>query len=62
MMACLVFTVNKTLENVKSNYVINPRVAVLGLTFKSNIDDVRESPFMEIVEKLSHEDINLVSF
>jgi UDP-N-acetyl-D-mannosaminuronic acid dehydrogenase len=56
------FTVNKTLEILKSNRIRNPRVAVLGLTFKSNIDDVRESPSMEIVEKLSHEDLNLVSF
>jgi len=56
------FTVNKTLEILKSNHIRNPRVAVLGLTFKSNIDDVRESPSMEIVEKLSHEDVNLVSF
>ena len=56
------FTVNKTLEILKSNHVRNPRVVVLGLTFKSNIDDVRESPSMEIVEKLSHEDVNLVSF
>lgn len=28
------------------------KVAVLGLTYKGNIDDVRESPAMEIVEKL----------
>jgi len=28
------------------------KIAVLGLTYKGNIDDVRESPAMEIVEKL----------
>src|SRR5690606_35416632 len=30
----------------------NSKVAVFGLTYKGNIDDVRESPAMEIVEKL----------
>ncbi|MFC7365192.1 MULTISPECIES: nucleotide sugar dehydrogenase [Bhargavaea] len=30
----------------------NSKVAILGLTYKGNIDDVRESPAMEIVEKL----------
>ena len=30
----------------------NSKVTVLGLTYKGNIDDVRESPAMEIVEKL----------
>ncbi|MGD6942401.1 nucleotide sugar dehydrogenase [Cytobacillus gottheilii] len=29
-----------------------PRVAVFGLTYKGNIDDVRESPALEIVEML----------
>lgn len=56
------FTVDKTLEIIKSNHIKNARVAVLGLTFKANIDDVRESPSMEIVEQLSREDIDLVSF
>jgi UDP-N-acetyl-D-mannosaminuronic acid dehydrogenase len=30
----------------------NPKVAVFGLTYKGNIDDVRESPAIEIVEML----------
>jgi UDP-N-acetyl-D-mannosaminuronic acid dehydrogenase len=29
-----------------------PKIAVLGLTYKGNVDDVRESPALEIVEKL----------
>lgn len=56
------FTVDKTLEILKSHQIDNPRVSVFGLTFKSNIDDVRESPSMEIVEKLSHKSLDLVSF
>lgn len=33
----------------------DPTVAVLGLTFKANIDDVRESPSMTIVDELSRQ-------
>ena len=35
------------------------KIAVLGLTYKGNIDDVRESPAMEIVEKLLEEGYTL---
>ncbi|KAA0955527.1 nucleotide sugar dehydrogenase [Sporosarcina sp. ANT_H38] len=37
----------------------NSKIAVLGLTYKGNIDDVRESPAMEIVEKLLEEGYTL---
>ncbi|MCR8632413.1 nucleotide sugar dehydrogenase [Paenibacillus radicis (ex Xue et al. 2023)] len=37
---------------------VNPRkVAVLGITYKGNIDDVRESPALEILEILQNEGI-----
>jgi len=37
-------------EKIISNR--NAKIAVLGLTYKGNIDDVRESPAMEVVSKL----------
>lgn len=36
--------------------VENPVIAVFGLTYKGNIDDVRESPALEIYEKLAMND------
>jgi UDP-N-acetyl-D-mannosaminuronic acid dehydrogenase len=34
--------------------IANPKIAVFGLTYKGNIDDVRESPAIEIYERLAH--------
>ena len=36
-----------------ANGFSNPRIACLGLAFKPDIDDLRESPSMAIVQKLS---------
>lgn len=38
------------------------RIGVLGLTFKSNTDDVRESASLEIIEKLEAEGATVVAF
>jgi UDP-N-acetyl-D-mannosaminuronic acid dehydrogenase len=32
-----------------------PRIACLGLSFKANVDDLRESPAVEIVHRLAHD-------
>ncbi|GIN64113.1 UDP-N-acetyl-D-mannosamine dehydrogenase [Robertmurraya siralis] len=42
-------------ENVEklTMQLANPKIAVFGLTYKGNIDDVRESPALEIYEKLA---------
>lgn len=37
-----------------------PVVACLGLSFKADIDDIRESPALEIVEHLAKEDVDLI--
>lgn len=40
----------------KKNMGGNPTIACLGLSFKANIDDLRESPALEIVQKLAGRD------
>ncbi|MDO7786857.1 nucleotide sugar dehydrogenase [Desulforamulus aquiferis] len=40
------------LEMVQSNVIPKKKVAILGLSYKANIDDTRESPSIEIVELL----------
>jgi UDP-N-acetyl-D-mannosaminuronic acid dehydrogenase len=44
------FTYNLVLEQVKD--FPNPKITVLGLTYKPDIDDIRESPAIEIVKML----------
>src|SRR6185312_10547633 len=47
------FVVDKVKEVVRG--VGKPVIACLGLSYKANIDDLRESPAIEIVEMLAHE-------
>ncbi len=44
------FTYNLLLEQVKD--IPDPKITVLGLTYKPDIDDIRESPAMEIAAAL----------
>jgi len=41
----------------KANRFKNPRIACFGLSFKANIDDLRESPALAIVSRLCEENI-----
>lgn len=41
----------------KADRFKTPRIACLGLSFKANIDDLRESPALQIVRKLAGESI-----
>lgn len=47
----------KILRDIK-----NPKVAVFGLTYKGNIDDMRESPAMEVVEMLKEKGYDLALY
>lgn len=50
------FVVEQVSKRVNNS---SSKIAVLGLTYKGNIDDVRESPAMEIVDKLLEEGYTL---
>ena len=46
----------KTEEILKGNH---QNLAVIGLTFKKNSDDLRESPFLRLIDRLKIEGIRL---
>jgi UDP-N-acetyl-D-mannosaminuronic acid dehydrogenase len=59
---------SRRINNSMPNFVVNQvkklfnnqsKIAVFGLTYKGNIDDVRESPAMDVLEKLKEEGYKL---
>lgn len=46
-------------ENVKKIVKSNTKIAILGLAYKGNTEDMRESPAIEIMNKLESEGYNL---
>lgn len=54
------YTVEKIQEIV--GQIDNPKIAVLGLAFKGNIDDIRESPSIEILTHLKEKKINYKAY
>jgi UDP-N-acetyl-D-mannosaminuronic acid dehydrogenase len=54
------YVIDKTLA--AADEFKRPKIACLGLAFKANIDDLRESPALHITEQLSqHSDLNVVA-
>ncbi|MCA1031415.1 nucleotide sugar dehydrogenase [Bacillus timonensis] len=51
------FTALKAKRVVDEHQINNPKIAVLGLAFKANIDDMRESPSVEVIHHIK--DLNL---
>jgi len=54
--------INLISEKIKSNLInddIDNKISILGLSFKPNTDDIRESPSIKIVEKLLNENFQL---
>ncbi|MFS0576677.1 nucleotide sugar dehydrogenase [Sporosarcina sp. 179-K 3D1 HS] len=56
------FTAQKAHKLMKEHGIENGRVAVLGLAFKGDVDDMRESPSTKVIEELQKLDIDVVSF
>jgi len=53
------YVISKVKEAIKD--IKNPKVACLGLAFKPDIDDLRESPALEITKMLSDEGLNILA-
>jgi UDPglucose 6-dehydrogenase len=51
-----------SLELVRGASIADARVAVLGLTFKANTDDLRESPALRLAERLAARGARVVAF
>jgi len=49
------------ISNVKEKLfgISNPKIAILGITYKGNVDDLRESPVLDIIDSLIEEGVNL---
>ncbi|MGL4522446.1 MAG: nucleotide sugar dehydrogenase [Bacilli bacterium] len=51
------YVVNAARELVENNK--SAKIAAFGITYKPDVDDMRESPAMEIIEMLQHEGFNV---
>jgi len=56
------FTAQKTQAILNQNKIAGAKVAVLGLAFKGNVDDMRESPSTEVIEQLQELGLEVISF
>ncbi|KPH53623.1 UDP-N-acetyl-D-mannosamine dehydrogenase [Helicobacter pullorum] len=53
------FVIKKIKERVKD--ILQPKIACLGLAFKPDIDDLRESPALDIVARLANEKYQILA-
>lgn len=56
------YTANLTRDILKAKGIESPKVAVLGLAFKGNIDDMRESPSTDVIEHIASLGLDYVAF
>lgn len=57
MPSYVVDRIKEILKDIKK-----PRVAVLGVTYKPDVDDMRESPILHLIELLSREQIDVAAY
>ncbi|MFJ7934360.1 nucleotide sugar dehydrogenase [Sporosarcina sp. NPDC096371] len=56
------YTAQLTADILKAKGIEHPKVAVLGLAFKGNIDDMRESPSVDVVRELKALDLDVIAY
>lgn len=56
------YTVQKVKSIFENEGILNGRVAVLGLAFKGNIDDMRESPSLDVIKNLEELGVDYTAF
>ncbi|MDW0108696.1 nucleotide sugar dehydrogenase [Sporosarcina aquimarina] len=56
------YTAQLTADLLAAENVQAPKVAVLGLAFKGNIDDMRESPSLDVVEQMKAKGLNVFAY
>lgn len=56
------YTAQLTTDILHAKGIKDPKIAVLGLAFKGNIDDMRESPSVEVVEQLRERKLAFTAF
>lgn len=56
------YTAQMTKDILQAKGIDNPKIAVLGLAFKGNIDDMRESPSIEVIEQIQERHMDFVAF
>lgn len=56
------YTAERSKQILEENGIENGKVTVLGLAFKANIDDMRESPSMEVVKHLRKQNVKFTAY
>lgn len=56
------YTAQLTADILNAKGIKDPKIAVLGLAFKGNIDDMRESPSVDVVEQLRERQMSLSAY
>ena len=55
------FVIERIKEIMKENNIVDmTRVGLYGITYKEDIDDIRESPTMQLLDKLSYDEANSI--